>query len=434
MSLGNFTPPQNIEAEAAVLSVIFLDNRVLKDLQLADTDFYNSAHQEIYRCVLEMYEEREPIDTITLTNRLLSKKQLDKVGGVTYLCKLAALMPTTANVNHYAEIVKDKAVRRHFIASAIKIIQKTNDDEPLDEIRQIYRDEFKKDSSKIVSAAEVSSAAVKYIERIADTGLAGISTGFIDVDKVLRGYVPGNLYVLAARPGMGKTAFALNSSMLIAKSGTTCGIFELEMSDEQIGSRGIADIADLGFDNMLKPMNSARFYEAARQLSHLPIKFCFTSHINCQELRTQIEEMVITQGAQVIWVDYLQLIANRIHHKNREAEVSEISRTLKSCARDYSVPIIALAQLNRDCERRPNKRPILSDLRESGAIEQDADVVMLLYRDEIYHADTKDRGVAELIVSKNRHGLVRTVRLAFIAAKTRFMDLADAADLWPDNL
>jgi len=419
-------PPQNIEAEQSLLGAIILDPSILREVELEPEDFYKGGHVKIFKAILDMAAIKEPIDLITLSEHLRSCGAIEDIGGASYLSQLLNLAGISSNHKAYAGIIKDKATRRKYILSAYDIIRKSYDEEEsVEEIKQVYRAEFKAKRSKIMSARDVAGITIEYVDRVLTQGIPGIPSGFIDLDDLLKGFIPGNLYTIGGRPGSGKTALAFNCALNIAvNTGVPQGVFELEMSDEQMGVRATSDIGDIHQDHLASKANYINFLNAAEKFATLPIHFHFQSNMNLNMIVNGIDEMVCDKGVKLIWIDYLQLVKHIIENRNREAEVSAISGTLKSCAKEYRVPIVVLAQLNRDCEKRPNKRPMLSDLRESGSLEQDSDAVIFIYRDEMYNVKTKDKGIAEIIAAKNRHGRTGRVKLTWDPTRTKFKNLA----------
>lgn len=418
----DFIPPNNIEAEMVVIGSCLLDNAPLKTTELIPEDFYTQKNSIVWAAMLDMLQAKEAIDLVTLTDYLRDKGTLEEIGGPSYLSDTLAGCFTSAMFKQYEAIVKDKAIRRHYITSAREIINKAVNDEPLEEIKGIYKQEFIQ-NTETHTAKDVIMATVKHVDKVIRHGRVGLSTGFKDIDSVVGGFVGGNLYIIGARPGMGKTAFAMNSCNKLAMDDHICGVFSMEMPEEQIGMRMISDLGDMPADWMYEAENYKHFLSSAENVIKLPTLFDFRSNLNLIQLRNKIEEMATQGKAEIIFLDYLTLIKNGSKNRNRESEVSEISRTLKVTAREFNIPIVILTQLNRGCESRPNKRPLLSDLRESGAIEQDADVVIFIYRDEMYNINTEDKGIAEFIIAKNRHGKVLIKRLAWDGHVTKFRDL-----------
>lgn len=431
-------PPQNLEAEQGVLGAILLENKVIGKASLNPTEFYKPAHQKIFTAMHELRQANEPIDLIALTEKLNNKNQLEEIGGASYLSTIVSLTPTSANIEYHAKIVKDKAHRRFLMQTAHQILSMVHDDD-IDRIRQLIKLGIRETRGKtqIITARDLTKETIEHIESIIEKGsrITGLPSGFIDIDEHTSGFHEGEFIVLAARPGMGKTALADNMAINIAMNGDPVGIFSLEMSEKQSGVRHISNLGSipnksLRFGNMGKEYYRATI-NAAGRLANLPMYFCFEGSITVHQIWDHVEEMVEEFGVKMIFVDYLQLIqVSARKTSEREREVAEISRTFKHMAKAFHIPIMCLAQVNRSCETRQNKRPMLSDLRESGAIEQDSDVVMFIYRDEYYNSKSQDKGVAEIIFAKGRHFNVCTKELSWQEEMTRFRDLVR---VWGEN-
>ncbi|MFZ5572124.1 MAG: replicative DNA helicase [Thermodesulfobacteriota bacterium] len=433
-------PPQNIEAEAAILSSILIDNSTLFDIIeiLKPEDFYRKAHQNIFAAIEELFTQGEPVDSVTLANRLKEKGLLEKVGGSAYLASLLDTVPLAVNPVHYAGIIRDKSSLRRLIENANQIVQscfedRGNVDEIIDSAEQaifaISEKKTKKDFHPISELVTDNIYALE--ERQADKSmLTGIPSGFARLDNMTSGFQNSDLIILAARPSMGKTSFALNIARNAAVDhGVPVAIFSLEMSKEQLSMRLLTAEARIDSARLRGGFFSKedwnRLTDAASLFGHAPIFIDDSPDITAMDIRAKSRRLKMEKGLGLIIIDYLQLMRVRKSGERRDLEISEISRSLKGLAKELSVPVIALSQLNRMLEQRSDKRPMLSDLRESGALEQDADLVAFIYRDEVYNKDENNpnRGKAEIIVGKQRNGPVGTAFLAFLNAYTRFENL-----------
>jgi len=440
MALGKL-PPQNIEAEAAVLGAVLVNKDAMDkiaDVLIAE-DFYRQDHQKIFRAVLRLFEKRSPIDLVTLTNELEALKELDAVGGAAYLAQLVNTVPTALHVIHYAEIVRHKATLRRILAAGQKIAELGYEEERevaeiLDEAesalfgvsRQLLKDNF-----QVIS--DILAASFDRIDRLhREKGLLrGVPTGFKDLDHKLSGLQPSDLIILAARPSMGKTTFALNIALNAAIKGKVpVGFFSLEQSKEQIVDRLICAQAMVdGWKLRTGNLSEDDFPAigmAMGTLAEAPLYIDDSPNLTAIEIRTKARRLRAEQKLGLIVIDYLQLLESHRRgggNDNRVQEVSEISRSLKALARELDVPVIALSQLSRNVESRENKHPQLSDLRESGSIEQDADVVMFLYREDYYNRDTDRKGVTDVLIRKHRNGPIGEVELHFKTEQSRFYDL-----------
>lgn len=441
-------PPQNLEAEESVLGGILLDpdalDRVIEVMSAAD--FYRDAHRTIFETMLALSERGEPIDLITLSDALKARGQLPQVGGATFLAELGDKVPSAANVAHYARIVRDKAVLRSLIRVSGEIVGRCYDSQDdieqfLDEAeRLIYDVSEQRIRPAFFKVGDMIMDTIKTVEQLYERKemVTGVPTGFLDLDQKTAGLQPADLVIIASRPSMGKTAFALNIAQYVAlQTNATVGVFSLEMAKEQLVMRLLC--AEARVDNAkvragyLAERDFPRLAMAAGRLAEAPIFIDDTPGLNVLELRAKARRLKREHDLGVVIVDYLQLMRGLDQkQENRVQELAEISRGLKALAKELQVPVVALSQLNRQVETRGDKRPIMSDIRESGSIEQDADVILFLYRDEMYHADSADEGTAEIIIGKQRNGPIGTVRLAFRSEYTRFENLAgnfaDVAD------
>ena len=435
-------PPHNLEAEKAVLGGIFLKPAVLHDIVdlLNEEDFYSPVHKTIFQAFLDLYKNGVPIDQLTVYEQLRKQGKLDEVGGAVYLNELTDSTVSASNAAYHAEIVRDRSVQRHLIGAASGIISACFEgaddvDNILDQseasifaisesrTRQTYR------SSKDL----VDRVFLQLQERVENKELVtGVPTDYSRLDELTAGLQPSDLIIVAGRPAMGKTAFALNVAMRAAVNHEVpTAIFSLEMSMEQLMMRMLCARRNVDLSRLrrgfLDDDDWARLYDAAQDLSRAPIYIDDTPALTTLELRARCRRLKAEKGLDLVVVDYLQLMRAARRVDSREQEISEISRSLKSLAKELHLPVVALAQLNRKVEDRTgSKKPILSDLRESGAIEQDADVIMFLYRDEVYNRkdDNPKKGIAEVIIGKQRNGPTGAVELSFIKKSTAFEDLA----------
>ncbi len=434
-------PPQNIEAEASILSAILVDNATLFDVLeiLKPEDFYRNAHQKIFAAIEALFNKNEPVDLVTLANRLKENGDLEKIGGAVYLASLVDTVPAAVSPIHHAGIIRDKSSLRRLIASSNKITQscfedRGNVDEIIDSAEQaifeISEQTAKKDFHPITQLIMSNLDALE-IRQANKTMLTGVPSGFTRLDKMTAGFQNSNLIILAARPSMGKTSFALNIARNAAiDHKVPVAIFSLEMSKEELSMRLLS--AEARFDSsklrtgFLNNEDWHRLTEAATAFNNAPLYIDDSPNITTMDIRAKMRRLKMDNGLGLVIIDYLQLMRSRKAGERRDLEISEISRSLKGLAKEMNVPVIALSQLNRALEQRSDKRPLLSDLRESGALEQDADVVAFIYRDEVYNKDENNpnRGKAEIILGKQRNGPVGTVSLAFLNAYTRFENLA----------
>jgi replicative DNA helicase len=441
-------PPQNIEAEESLISAILVDNHTLLDVLeiLSADDFYKTVHQKIFAAITELFGRNEPIDLVTLSNHLKQLGQLDQIGGPAYLSHLVDTVPLAVNAQHYAKIVHDKASLR-------RLIQKAGDI-----ARRCYED--RGDVEEVIDFAEASVFEIsenkahqsfhplsKMIEDNIDSLeerqgnkslITGVTTGYTLLDHKTSGLQNSDLIILAARPGMGKTAFALNIARNAAmEAGVPVAIFSLEMSKEQLSMRMLSSEARLDSTRLRSGFISQedwlRITEAASSLSNAPIFIDDSPVLTAMEIRAKARRLKLDKNVGLIIIDYIQLMQGRRSAERRELEISEISRALKALAKELNLPVVALSQLNRMLEQRSDKRPQLSDLRESGALEQDADVVTFIYRDEVYNKDENNpnKGKAEIIISKQRNGPIGMVPLVFLNTYTRFENPASQDNIVP---
>ncbi|MED1954633.1 replicative DNA helicase [Brevibacillus centrosporus] len=430
------TLPYNQQAEQSVLGAVFFKREVIQTLIgiLTPGDFYLPQHNKIFAAMVDMQEAGEPIDIVTLTETLMNIKQLDDIGGAQYLTQLASAVPTAENAVHYAKIVKENALKRKLILLGHKLAtQGGNAEDPsvlMAEVMQqlIELETSKADQSGFQSAKAVLEETYERIEMVTQNkgAVTGVPTGYPDLDKMTAGLQRSDLIIVAARPSVGKTAFALNVGQNVAiRANETVAIFSLEMPAAQLMTRMLCAEGNIDASRirtgLLDEDDWQKITMSMGILAKAPIFIDDTSGITVADIRTKCRALKKKHGLGLILIDYLQLIQGR--GKSREEEVSAISRTLKSIARELNVPIIALSQLSRGVEKRQDKRPGLSDLRESGSIEQDADIVAFLYRDDYYNRETDNKNVVELIIGKQRNGPTGTVELAFAKEFNKFLPL-----------
>lgn len=434
-------PPQNIEAEQSVLGAIIFDNEALpKALEVLNSDdFYKETHRRLYNAMIGLFEKNEPIDIVTLTDYLRKKDELEAVGGISYLSYLANTIPTSANIRYHAKIVREKALLRSLIQTATHITSRVYEDSfDADEMvdyaeKMIFDIADKRTKTSFASLKDVIKDTFKMIEHLYDKkeAITGVPSGFKDIDELTSGFQPGDLIIIGGRPGMGKTAFALNIAQHVAIDlKEPVAVFSLEMSKEQLAMRMLCAESMVNASSVRKGFISKQDWpkltNAAGRLADAPIFIDDSSAITVLEVRAKARRLKMEHGGlSLVVVDYLQLMKSRGNFERREQEISEISRSLKALAKELKVPVVALSQLNRAVEQRGEKKPTLADLRESGAIEQDADVIIFLYRDEIYNKNNpSNKGKAEIIIAKQRNGPTGTVNLTYLADSTRFVDFA----------
>lgn len=437
---GLRVPPHNLEAEEAALGAILIDEGAASRAQevLLPDHFYRRQHAIIYEQMLELARRNEPIDLIAVTDRLRAAGILDKAGGAAALTALASKVPSAANFETYARLVYEKAMYRRLIGAGTKIVEAGFEQPDLDEAfnraeQEVYAVTQHQRSRDFVPMSELVKRAFDHIEKLSARGgaVTGTPSGFRDLDLMTSGFQPSDLVILAARPSMGKTAFALNIADHVAvKAGMTVALFSLEMSVMQLTMRLVCSRARVSSHDVrqgrIRNTDWAKIALACGELSKSPIFIDDTPGIGFSELRSKARKLHAEKGLGLVMIDYLQLMSGGARPaESRQQEVSEISRSLKALARELSVPVVALSQLSRAVENRTDKRPVLADLRESGAIEQDADVVMFIYRDEYYRRElSEEKGVAEIIIAKQRNGPVGIAKLAFLEEETRFADLS----------
>ena len=436
-------PPQNLDAEQSVLGGILLDNLALNTVleSLDQSDFYSDAHRKIFAAIIELSNRNEPCDLITLSNIIKDQKRMEQVGGTAYLASLVDNVASSANIAYYAKIIKEKSILRRLIGSATEILNKSYDasvdvDRILDEAEHaIFEISENKIRPSFYPIRDIIKDSFKTIERLYAKKelITGVATGFDKLDDLTSGLQNSDLIIIAGRPSMGKTAFALNIAQYAAlEMGVPVAIFSLEMAREQLATRMLASEARVDSQRLRKGFlgetDWPKLTTAAGRLSDAPIYIDDTPAITVIEMKAKSRRLKAEAGLGLIVLDYLQLMRGSVYKDSREQEISEISRSLKALAKELSLPVIALSQLNRKVEDRTNRRPQMADLRESGAIEQDADVIAFIYRDEVYNRseDNPEKGIAEIIIGKQRNGPTGIVKLAFQEKYTRFENLARA--------
>jgi replicative DNA helicase len=438
-------PPHSVEAEQSVLGGLLLENEALDKVAdvIAGSDFYRHDHRVIYEHISRLIEQNKPADIVTVAESLDSTAELNSVGGIAYLGALAQNTPSAANIRRYAEIVRERAVMRNLVEIGSNIAESAFNPQGKDAAQLLDEAE-----AKIFALAEggkrssegfidiktllpqVADRIDQLFQRDSTSDVTGISTGFADLDSMTSGMQPGDLVIVAGRPSMGKTAFSLNIAENVAlDSNLPVAVFSMEMGAAQLAMRMIGSVGRLDQHRMrtgrLEDEDWVRLTTALGKLNDAPVFIDESAGLNALEVRARSRRLHRQHGKLgLIVIDYLQLMSAIRPGENRATEISEISRSLKALAKELDVPVIALSQLNRGLEQRPNKRPVMSDLRESGAIEQDADVILFIYRDQVYNPDSPDKGTAEIIIGKQRNGPIGTVRLTFLGEHTRFENFA----------
>ncbi len=432
-------PPQDIVAEQSVLGGMMLSKDAIADVVevLRGSDFYRPAHELIYDAVVDLYGRGEPADVVTISDHLTKKQELQRVGGPAYLHNLAQSVPTAANASFYADIVRERAILRRLVEAGTKIVQlgHTADGE-VDGIvneaqSEIYNVAENRQSEDYVSLADILPATIDEIETNAshDGGLTGIPTGFRELDDLTHGFSGGQMIIVAARPAMGKSTLALDFARSAAiQHGMTAAFFSLEMGRHEIAMRLLAAESRIPFQNFRNGNFEDEEWQKVAvtwdKLNDVPLFIDDSPNMSLMEIRAKCRRLKQRHNLKMVVLDYLQLLSSGKRVESRQQEVSEFSRTLKLLAKELDVPIIALSQLNRGSEQRTDKRPQVSDLRESGSIEQDADMVLLLHREEVYDKETPRAGEADIIVAKNRNGPTKDITVAFQGHYARFQDMA----------
>lgn len=430
--------PQSLEAEQSVIGAMIIDKSAISKAleKLKDEDFYRDGHKVIFKAIREMFSKDMAVDLVTLLEYLKSTDNLDKAGGVTYISEVSSSVITTANLEAYIKIVEDKSTLRKLIKSATQIIEESyNKQDRVEDVIDIAQKKIfdlaeKQGSNEYESLANVLERGFLEIERLFNNkgSITGVGSGIRDLDAKTSGFQKGDMVLIAARPSMGKTTFSLNIAENVAlREGKSVVIFSLEMSKEQLAYKLLCSEANV---DMLKLRTGnlddddwERIARATGPLSKAKIYIDDTAGLSVMEMRSKCRKIKMEHGIDMILIDYLQLMSGSAGSESRQQEVSEISRSIKALAKEMECPVIALSQLSRAPEQRADHRPMLSDLRESGSIEQDADVVMFLYRDEYYNKETEEKNIGECIIAKQRNGPVGTVKMAWIGAHSKFANL-----------
>ena len=431
-------PPYSIEAEQSVLGGLMIDNSTWEQVadQIAEEDFYRRDHRLIFRAITALAENDQPLDVITLSEWLEQQKELENVGGLSYLGALAKNTPTSANIKAYADIVRVRSVLRQLIRVSTEIAESAYNTEGkssaeiLDKAeQQVFQiaEQGARTGKGYQSVTELMGATLEKIQTLFenDAAYTGVPTGFDDFDGKTSGLQPSDLIIIAGRPSMGKTSFAMNIVESVAvKAKQAVAVFSMEMPGDQLVMRMLSSLGRIDSNKVrtgkLDDADWPRLTSAVNILNEAPIFIDDTPGMSPMEIRARARRIKKEHGLGLIVIDYLQLMQLSGSSENRATEISEISRSLKGLAKELQVPVIALSQLNRSLEQRPNKRPVMSDLRESGAIEQDADLIVFIYRDEVYNEESPDKGSAEIIIGKQRNGPIGMSRLTFLGKYTKF--------------
>ncbi len=439
--IGIRVPPQNIEAEQAVLGSILLKDKAFSTVLeiIGGNDFYKSAHRIIFEALVDLFEKNEPQDLLTLSNLLNDQNKLEEIGGIAYLTSLTSIVPVTANIASYAKIIRQKSILRQLIQVNSDIAARCYEEQGdidilVDEAEQaIFDIAGAKSSQHFIAVKHIVPKAFETVENLFKRKelITGVPTGYYDIDRITAGLQPSDLIILAARPSMGKTAFAMNIAQhaaMIEKIGVA--IFSLEMSKEQLVMRLLSSVGKIDSQRIrtgrLQNDDWPKLTRAVGMLSEAPIYIDDTPAVSVLEMRAKVRRLASQFDIGLVVVDYLQLMQGRGNTENRTQEISDISRSLKALAKEHHIPVLALSQLNRGLESRTDKRPMMADLRESGAIEQDADVICFIYRDEVYNKseDNPNKGSAEVIIGKQRNGPTGMVKLTFLKEFTMFENMS----------
>lgn len=447
-------PPHSIEAEQSVLGGLLLDNAAWDRIAdfISEDDFYRFDHRLIFQAIVKLINSSRPADVITVFDYLSASGKADDAGGLSYLNALAQNTPSAANIRRYAEIVRDRGILRKLITVADEIAGQALNPQGK-EVKQMLDDA----EAKIFAIAEegargaqgfqaIQPLLTQVVERIDElynrdhtSDITGVPTGFIDLDRMTSGLQPGDLIIVAGRPSMGKTAFSINIGENVAiDSGLPVAVFSMEMGGAQLAMRMLGSVGKLDQHRLrtgrLIDEDWPRLTHAIQKMNEAQFYIDETPALSSIELRARSRRLSRQCGKLgLIIIDYLQLMAGNSGGENRATEISEISRSMKGLAKELGCPVIALSQLNRSLEQRPNKRPVMSDLRESGAIEQDADVILFIYRDQVYNPDSPDKGTAEIIIGKQRNGPIGSVRLSFLGEYTKFDNYVGSLSIYGDN-
>jgi len=441
-------PPHSIEAEQSILGGLLIDNKAIDRIagQVSASDFYRNDHRIIFTHISKLIDNNDPADIVTVAESLEQNAELTKIGGVAYLGLVADNTPTASNISGYAKIVRERSIMRNLVEVGSDIVESAFSPQGKDAQQLLDESESKifqiadAGASEKLGFIDIKELLPKAAQRIDDlyqlddpNGVTGVPSGYADLDQKTAGLQPGDLIIIAGRPSMGKTSLALNIAEHVGmEAGLPVAIFSMEMGAAQLTMRLLGSVGKLDQHKMrigqLEDEDWPKLTNALGALNEAPIFIDEGSALNSYEVRARARRLHRQQGKLgLIVIDYIQLMsaANEQSTENRATEVSEISRSLKALAKELNVPVVALSQLNRSVESRPDKRPMMSDLRESGAIEQDADVIMFIYRDEVYNPETAEKGVAEIILSKQRNGPTGTVKLTFLGQYTRFENYAN---------
>ncbi len=439
------TPPHSIESEQSVLGGLMLDNNAWEKVAdiITDSDFYRQDHRLIYHHICKLIEHNKPADVVTVAESLEISAELQNIGGLAYIGAIVQNTPSAANIKRYAEIVRERSIMRNLAQIGVQITDSAYNpagrsaanllDEAEAKVFEIA-EEGARGKEGFIDIQPLLKQVVERIELLYSqdnpSNVTGIASGFHDLDQKTSGFQPGDLIIVAGRPSMGKTAFSLNIAEHVAlELNKSVAVFSMEMGGAQLAMRMLGSVGKLDQHKVrtgrLDDQDWPRLTHALGKLNEAPIFIDESAALNALELRARARRLYRQQGELgLIVVDYLQLMSSSSQGENRATEISEISRALKGLAKELKVPVIALSQLNRSLEQRPNKRPVMSDLRESGAIEQDADVILFIYRDEVYNPDSQDKGIAEIIIGKQRNGPIGKVDLTFLGEYTRFESYA----------
>ena len=433
----NSIPPHSLESEQCIIGSILMDSESLISAMdvISSDDFYSTAHKLIYETILELHSESKYIDIITVSDKLKSKGYLDEIGGINYLSSTTTIVPTTSNIRAYAEIVREKSTLRKLIRMSNEIIDLGyNEDIEIDDIlnqaeKKIFDISQNNTNTNFKFIGNVLTDVYSKIEEVysSNSDITGIDTGFTDLNKKLGGFHNSDLILIAARPGMGKTAFALNLVLNAAlKSDANVAVFSLEMSREQLVQRLVSAQSNVPLKHIsngnIADDEWKKLMDGMKILSQTNIFIDDTPGIKASEIRSKCRKLKIEKGLDMIMIDYLQLMEGEGRSENRQQEVSKISRALKILAKEMNCPVIALSQLSRSVENGKDKEPKLSDLRDSGAIEQDADIVMFIYRDEYYNKTSEKKNIAEIKIAKNRHGELSDIELIWVGHVQKFLN------------
>ncbi len=431
-------PPQNVEAEQSVLGSVLIDREALLEVAeiLLPDDFYREAHRHIYEEIMSLSNKGEPIDLVTVCATLENKSLLEKAGGAAYLASLASMTPTAAHAAYYAGIVKEKSLLRRLIRAATEIVGKSygyveNVEEFLDQMEQsIFEVARSRENKGFVHLQQALEETFEKLENLYErkSGVTGVPTGFLDFDNLTSGLQPSDLVIIAARPGMGKTTLALNMASHIAvDKGLPVAFFSLEMSQDQLAQRLLCSFAEIDAHRLrqgfLSSEHWSRITEAVGPLSEAPFYIDDTGSISVMEIRARARRLKTEKGLAAVFIDYLQLMRSQEKTENRQQEISFISRSLKALAKELQCPVITLSQLSRAVEQRNDKRPILSDLLESGGIEANADLVVFIYREDYYHKETENKSLTEIILAKQRNGPTGKIDLYFRDNFNKFVNV-----------